>query len=405
MALADLLKMGMKETPEEEQIRLQQEEAQKVSLFEGWDKTAADDLLFSPPSEAEAPEDYARNTLQAYYSKELGVDSLPEVAFQQFIKEDFGEGTDHATALKSLQETKRWGTEARDPTKLELAKYEKLTTGDWLRSFSGNTTKALHGVNAGIFRAAAGIASGMGQEDSKFYEAMMAVSDASIKLGDERASIMFGDKFFDDITSDEANNDILAQNLGQLLMVVPLGAYAGTVGILTAGGAAATVGMGAINLGMYYNEAFEQAREDKQTEKESHRTAGLYTLAAAPTETLVDLVSTGMFRPFTKYAAGLSGGTRQRIVRTAIQGLTAAGPGGFVEGGQYALLNKLTNRQSDQGEFWATVRAGAILEGLSGSITQVAGEVDSARAKAKLRKDLPTLLWIASWHPTSHITP
>jgi hypothetical protein len=90
MAFADLMKSGLKETPEDEQIRLQQEEAQKVSLFEGWDKTASDDLLFSPPNEAEAPADYARNTLQAYYSKELGVDSLPEMAFQQFIKEDFG---------------------------------------------------------------------------------------------------------------------------------------------------------------------------------------------------------------------------------------------------------------------------------------------------------------------------
>lgn len=119
----DLMKSRLKETPEQEQIRLQQEEARKVNLLKGWDDHSADDLLFVEPAPHEDPEVFARNTLHAYYLKELGVDSLPEAAFKQFIQEDFGKDVSYHTALESLRRSKRWGTEARDPTPQELEQH------------------------------------------------------------------------------------------------------------------------------------------------------------------------------------------------------------------------------------------------------------------------------------------
>ena len=383
MAFADLMKSGIPETSEEEQIRLQQLEAEKINLFEGWEDVDSDDLLFSPPNEVEDPAERSRNTLQAYYSKELGVDSLPDFALDQFLTEDFGEGVDYDTALESLRDSKRWGTEARDPTKMELAKHEKLTTGDWLRSFSGHTTKAIYGIDAGLMRAAAATASALGQEDSKFYHMMMGAADDATAEGQNLLEHMTeAGRFAEDAASDKAMNDIFAQNMGQLMVVVPLGIATGG----TSWGVSLST-VGTVNAGMLYNEAFEQAREVGQSDEEALKTAGLYTLAAAPAETIVDLASAGVFKPFTQYASTLASPVRRSLVRTAIQSATAAGPGGFVEGGQYALLNKMTNKEIDQGEFWATVRAGAILEGLGGSITHISGEVDTARAKVKLRKD------------------
>lgn len=127
------MKSVIAETPEEGQVRLQQEEAKKIDHLEGWDDYSADDLLFVEPAPHEDPEAFARKTLQAYYSKELGVESLPEVAFEQFLKEDFGEGVDYATMLESLKTSKRWGTTARNLTPQELEQY-KMTIGEQLWS-------------------------------------------------------------------------------------------------------------------------------------------------------------------------------------------------------------------------------------------------------------------------------
>ena len=123
--LADLMKQGIKETPEQEQIRLQQEEYKKVNIFEGWDDATADKLLFVEPAPHEDPEVFARNTLHAYYSKEIGVDSLPEEAFKQFIQEDFGKDVSYHTALESIRKTKRWGSPHFEPTQQELEQYKE----------------------------------------------------------------------------------------------------------------------------------------------------------------------------------------------------------------------------------------------------------------------------------------
>jgi len=379
----------------EEQARVADESA-RIDWMERTDQVASDDLLFAEANELEAPEDFSKNRLHAYYSKELGVETLDDPMLDQVLEMNFGTpeqqadvdglqqvGPDYDTVLESLKQTKRWGSVGQELTPMELAKHEKLTAGDWLRSFSGHTTKFVYGLDSGVMRAMAAGAVALGHEDSKFYTDMMSGADAKEQLGQDYFEHMTeAGRFATDATSDEANEDLFAQNVGQLMVVVPLG--------IATGGSSWGVSMasvGVVNSSMLYNEAFEQARDEGQSDHEALKTAGLYTLAAAPAETIVDMATAGVFKPFVKYASTLSGTARRAITRTAIQSLTAAGPGGLVEGGQYALLNKLTNKEIDQGEFWATVRAGAILEGLGGSVTHAMGEVDTAKAKTKLRKD------------------
>jgi len=224
MAFKDLTDYGVtpsdQELSEQELEKERQAELDKIDWLGGVEKVSSQEILFAPEVEGEPEEERSKNTLYAYYSKDLGVENLPIELFDALIEEDFGKDADYDTSLASLKETKRWGAEGFEPTKLELAKYEDLTAGDWLRSFSGHTTKAVHGVSAGLFRAAAGMAGAVGQEDSGFYDLMMGAADEANLLGEERASTVFESGFFEDAISDNANEDVLAQNLGQLLMVV-----------------------------------------------------------------------------------------------------------------------------------------------------------------------------------------
>jgi hypothetical protein len=144
----ELMKSGIAETPKEEQIRLQQEEAKKIDHLKGWDDYSADDLLFVEPAPDEDPEVFARNTLKAYYCKEIGVESLPEGMLDTFIAKDVGKGVSYDTALESLRYNKRWGTEARDPTPQELEQY-RMTIGEQLWS-SGVPLFVLIGLFATI---------------------------------------------------------------------------------------------------------------------------------------------------------------------------------------------------------------------------------------------------------------
>jgi hypothetical protein len=134
-AYEDVLKL--RETDTERSLRVEQErladEAARIDWMERKDQAASDDHLFVKPAPDEDPEVFARNTLKAYYCKEIGVESLPEGMLDTFIAEDVGKDVSYNNALESLKKTKRWGSPHFELTPQELEQY-KMSTWEWLWS-------------------------------------------------------------------------------------------------------------------------------------------------------------------------------------------------------------------------------------------------------------------------------
>jgi len=107
----------------EEQERIAKERSM-IDLMERRDEVASDELLFVEKNEMEEPEDVSKNRLNAYFSKELGVDGMDQATLDTVLKIHFGDGVSYDDALTSLKHTKRWGSQSFEPTKLELEKYK-----------------------------------------------------------------------------------------------------------------------------------------------------------------------------------------------------------------------------------------------------------------------------------------
>lgn len=329
--------------------------------------------ILATPNESGVDDNiHNQNKMRLYYENLGGVEMTND-ALRARVTNDFGGKVSYDDAVNALTHAHDFHSAGLSPEYMLRKPKEELTVGDWLRSFSGHTSRMTYGTVSGLMRMTAGIARNMGHEDSQFYEIMSLAANDANSRGNELYNIMANEGYFEEDISDKAANDVFASNVGQLLLTFPVALTTGFTGVAS------------INMGMMYSEGYEAASGEGLTDSEAHDAAGIYTLVASPAETAVDMLTAGLFKPFAKILSSISKPALRSIAKVGFQSASAALTGGPVEGGQYALLQKLIGGEITSTEVWANIRAGAIIEALGGGVISAGTEVDIAKAQRKLK--------------------
>jgi len=364
-------------------------------------QTAEASILSIPKQIVEADDEtHSHVLLKNYYSYKNGTE-LSDEAVANRVRADFGENASYTSAVRSLRNTYKIAQTDAHPMSLEIN--DKATFGDYMRALSGHTAKHVWHTASGGNKMIAGLVRNYSKngENSPSYDFFMNMGDYQTEYGNDLYNVMSEKGMFDEVAHEDALNSVWTSGGGQLLSIIPVvagaGLFGGSLSVLAGGTRASGSFIGGlsasvpINIGMYYNEAFSQAKDDGLSDGDAHDAAGIYTAVAAPTAVLSDLVIGGVFRPLRGIGGKLSSPALRVLAKTATQAALGSVTEGGQEGFEYVLLQKLLNKEIEPVEFWANARAGALLGALGSSITAFAQDVDAEVAKKRITQQIEPL--------------